>query len=1199
MKIDFSKVRAALQGFRFGEVFVEHLNWSHPRSAKAVPFRTSQGDYRRVAIAELAGVVVFEVTADDGAIPDAKHRAAVHKELGRHHHEHLLLFLDAKRTQSLWSWLKRDDGREQPRTHLYVRGQPGDLFLTRLDTLVFELAEFDPDGRVPIVEVSRRLRAALDVEAVTRKFYGEFKAQHLAFLGLIKGIRDRRKRRWYASVLLNRLMFIYFLQKKGFLDGGDLHYLRGRLARAKANGSDRYFRDFLKPLFFEGFARPPAARSAAVREAIGAVPYLNGGLFLPHALETEHPELVVPDRAFDNLLELFDRYTWSLDDTPGGKDDEINPDVLGYIFEKYINQSDDDEARTEKDIHQKSSGAYYTRPEITAWLAEQTLHRRLLDLVNEDDLPGVPGSGPGGAPRRFEDVADLLLHADARLCKRLLDVVLPGFKVLDPACGSGAFLVAALKALLDLYGAVTGRAEVLGDEALEKHVAAWQREARGNLGYFLKRRVVTDNLFGVDVMEEATEIAKLRLFLALVASAATLDQLEPLPNVDFNLMAGNSLVGLLHVDDRKFARKGQMMLLGHNTYRSRVTQKNHLVSAYRRSKKHGDDLAAERAVIEDVQRAARQELDGLLLEEFIELGIKHQQPTWDEKKGAEAKAATRPLKLTDLAALHPFHWGYEFDEVLNDPRRGGFDVVLANPPWEVFKPNGREFFLEHSELVSRKSMSLKEFEAEKKKCLADKDLRKAWLEYLARYPHVNDFFRRAEQYKHQVSVVDGRKAGADINLYKLFVEQCLNLLRPGGQLGMVVPSSLYSDLGATELRRALFEENTLRTLFCFSNERYLFDGVDHRFKICLFTAARGGHTEEFPTAFRINPREAITTEQLPSFLRDARNHVRLTPALVRKMSPGSLSILELKSDTDRQIVERMTRFPLIGDVVDGAWGFELCREFHMKDDADLFDERPSEGRVALMEGKGIHQYNIAFKEPQFWIEVKGAQDRLREMRVSRYRKEAKRAGVEIEDPRLTIESEHALVGFRKFARNTDERTLIAAVVPAGSLVSESFTVHRPTRDVFSNGQHQEEVCLTPAETFYVAALLNSFVLDWALRMRVDDTVSMFYVYQLPMPRLTAKDAAFGPIVERAAKLTCTTATFDELARAVGLRGHRDGVTDPEARLRLRAELDGLVAHLYGLTEEEFQHVLQSFPVVPEAQRVAAHNAYRDLARGRR
>jgi hypothetical protein len=776
-------------------------------------------------------------------------------------------------------------------------------------------------------------------------------------------------------------------------------------------------------------------------------------------------------------------------------------------------------------------------------------------------------------------------------------VVLPSFKVLDPACGSGAFLVAALKALLDLYGAITGRAEVLGDAALERYVAGWKDEARGNLGYFLKKRVITHNLFGVDVMEEATEIAKLRLFLALVASAATVAQLEPLPNVDFNLMAGNSLVGLLHVDDRKFARKGQMMLLGRTTYRDRVTQKNHLVAAYRRSKKHGDDLAAEREVIEQVQREARQELDGLLLEDFVELGIKHQQPTWDEKKGAEGKATVRPLRAGDLAGLRPFHWGYEFDEVLNDRERMGFDVVLANPPWEVFKPNAKEFFQEHSDLVTKNNMRVEDFEAEKKKLLADKDVRRAWLEYLARYPHLNEFFRRAPHYKHQTSVVDGKKAGTDINLYKLFVEQCVNLLRPGGQIGMVTPAGLYNDLGAKELRVMLLDENTLRALFGFSNVGNLFDGVNDRVKFCLVTATRGGTTTEFPVAFRINPREAVGAEQLPTFLRDERAHVQITPSLIRRMSPESLSIMEFRGPLDVRLSERLLAYTALSTDVPGTWKLELGREFHMTDDSKLFQNKVGKGRLPLFEGKMIHQFEAARAEPRYWVGADDADDALRPSRVRRAEHALAPIALD-DDARAALSLEHTFyrLAFREVARNTDERSMICAVLPPEVFAGHTLVLHHPIADVMVDGALQEVETLTGAEILYVCALFNSFVVDWMLRQRISAHVSMFYVYQLPMPRLTAKDAAFAPIVERAAKLTCTTAAFDDLARAVGLRGHRDGVTDPEARLRLRAELDGLVAHLYGLTEEEFQHVLQSFPVVPEAQRVAAHNAYRDLAR---
>jgi type I restriction-modification system DNA methylase subunit len=134
----------------------------------------------------------------------------------------------------------------------------------------------------------------------------------------------------------------------------------------------------------------------------------------------DNPKIHVPDEAFENLFALFERYSWNLDDTPGGNDDEINPDVLGYIFEKYINQ--------------KEFGAYYTRPEITGYLCEQTIYKLVLDKINA----AIPRP-----PRQFASIPELLLGLDANLCRRLLHDVLPSLSLLDPACGSGAFLVAA------------------------------------------------------------------------------------------------------------------------------------------------------------------------------------------------------------------------------------------------------------------------------------------------------------------------------------------------------------------------------------------------------------------------------------------------------------------------------------------------------------------------------------------------------------------------------------------------------------------------------------------------------------------------------------------------------------------------------------------------------------------------------------
>src|SRR5262245_4793997 len=406
--LNIQRTRDLLQKFDFSTLFIEELGWSRPTTRKTETWTSNGAAFERRQIAELSGVVVFEISPQDGNIPDAKTRAAIHKDIAKLHHENLLIFVDQKRTQSLWYWVKREGGKNYPREHLYVRGQPGDLFLSKLVAMVVDLSDFDDTGAMPVVEVAARLKKSLDVEKVTKKFYREFYDQHLAFLELIQGIADERQRRWYASVLLNRLMFIYFLQRKYFLDNGNDHYMQDKLAESRRTlGKDQFFGTFLKALFFEGFAKPEEDRSPEARRLVGNIRYLNGGLFLPHQVELANPNIQVPDRAFENLFNLFARYSWNLNDTPGGDDNEINPDVLGYIFEKYINQ--------------KAFGAYYTRPEITEYLCEQTIFKLVLEKVNDTS----PATG-----HFFDSIADLLLNLDARLCRQLLIDILPSLSLL-------------------------------------------------------------------------------------------------------------------------------------------------------------------------------------------------------------------------------------------------------------------------------------------------------------------------------------------------------------------------------------------------------------------------------------------------------------------------------------------------------------------------------------------------------------------------------------------------------------------------------------------------------------------------------------------------------------------------------------------------------------------------------------------------
>ena len=161
---------------------------------------------------------------------------------------------------------------------------------------------------------ARKIQSALDVEKVTKKFYSNYQEQFVELVKLIEGIDNEADRRWYASVILNRLMFIYFLQKKGFIDNNNQDYLYSKLKETKkAFGKNQYYNNFLKSLFFEGFAKAEKLRSPTTNKLLGKIKFLNGGLFLKHKIEAKYPDINIPDPAFENLLQsgepkgLFER----------------------------------------------------------------------------------------------------------------------------------------------------------------------------------------------------------------------------------------------------------------------------------------------------------------------------------------------------------------------------------------------------------------------------------------------------------------------------------------------------------------------------------------------------------------------------------------------------------------------------------------------------------------------------------------------------------------------------------------------------------------------------------------------------------------------------------------------------------------------------------------------------------------------------
>ena len=618
-----------LNDFNLEGLFIEELGWDNHPSNLPLTVEADGARYELDHVAQKVGLVAYRCApGPDGEIPDYPTRRKIERQVAHASREHLIVYADAAETMQQWQWVKREPGRPDAcREHPFYAGKSGRALLQRLNDISVALED---EEDLNIVEMSGRLRAAFDVERVTQRFYIRFKEEHDAFLNFTDGISEPGDQEWYASIMLNRLMFIYFVQKQGFLDG-DRNYLRRRMAMLKERqGEDRFlsfYRHFLLRLFHEGFGREPERRDEELDELLGEIPYLNGGLFEVHELEREYPNIQIPDEAFTKVFDFFDSYSWHLDERPLREGDEINPDVLGYIFEKYINQ--------------KQMGAYYTKEDVTGYISENTIIPRLFDMAEEgcaiafrpgsamwkllqDDpdryiyeavgkgvdvqLPGEIAAGiddvskrngwnaPAGEEyalpteiwrehvsrrERCEELRrklgagevssidelitlnldirqfaqDAIENSEGPELLRAFYKSLREISVLDPTCGSGAFLFAALNILEPLYEACLERMDrfVEAAETEESYgdfrMVLDEVNAHPNRRYFVLKAIIIGNLYGVDIMEEAVEIARLRLFLKLMAQLEHPSEIEPLPDIDFNIRAGNTLVGFASFEE--------------------------------------------------------------------------------------------------------------------------------------------------------------------------------------------------------------------------------------------------------------------------------------------------------------------------------------------------------------------------------------------------------------------------------------------------------------------------------------------------------------------------------------------------------------------------------------------------------------------------------------------------------------------------
>ena len=868
MPLDRTRCRPLLQNFDFRSLFIDELGWDTYKAALDIPLKS--GSARLESIAHKRGFVAWHCPSPAGKFPDSTARRKIEREVAKAAHEHLIVFTDAGKTRQIWQWVRRDPG--QPlRVHEieWGKGQSGEIILQKLDPLFVSL---DDEEALTLMDVASRARANVS-ERVTKKFYADFTKQHTAFLKFITGIPNQGDHEWYASVMLNRLMFVYFVQKKGFLDG-DTDYLRNRLsALKKQHKGDKFYsfyRAFLLRLFHEGLGGKK--RKSEIEKLIGRVPYLNGGIFDVHQLERDYGDAIqIPDKAFEAVFDYFDNYQWHLDERPLRNDNEINPDVLGYIFEKYINQ--------------KQMGAYYTKEDITEYIGKSCIIPFLFDsakskckvafenadgptiwdLLRENpdryiypavrhgcDLPlpkeiaaGLDTKKPNlierrkpwskAAPedyalpteiwretfarrQRYEEVRAKLANGEVREINDFITLnldlrqfaqdviqncegpdllmslwqVLSTMTILDPTGGSGAFLFAALDILSPLYeGCLDRMAGFLtewGDTGKKTHPNYHKKfsevlahvAAHPNRRYFVLKSTILNNLYAVDIMEEAVEICKLRLFLKLAAQVDPDPEkenygIEPLPDIDFNIRCGNTLIGYATYEEVKRAvdsdSDGQAKIQFDNAMEkidTRAVELQQYFDSFRKAQTEGDN-----SIPADHKKELQKRLKGL------------------EDELNRHLAGEYSVKVSDKAAYNnwlqshqPFHWFIQFYGILNS---GGFDVIIGNPP-----------YVEYSKI--RGDYTLQNYDSE--------------------------------------------SCG---NLYAYVIERCFNVMRSTGRMGMIVQLPIV----CTDRMKPIQEKcltSSATTWFANFDDRpaKLFDGLQH-IRASIFTLKKANDKKDCQT----------------------------------------------------------------------------------------------------------------------------------------------------------------------------------------------------------------------------------------------------------------------------------------------------------------------------------------------------------------
>jgi len=999
--------------------------------------------------------------------------------------------------------------------------------------------------------------------------------------------------------LIYRLIFVFTVEERGVLHPQDDKADALAARRAYAEG---YALGRLRELCLKRRARTRhedqwqairiVFRGLARGEPRLALPAL-GGLFVPE----QCPDLDAASLDNAHLLTALQHLRWAV--VAQGKGSSLTPvdyrnmgpEELGSVYESLLElvpvidlpaRSFGFVGRTEGGSTagnaRKLTGSYYTPDSLV-----QELVKSALNPLIDQRLAAKP----------------------AKPIEALLAI-----RVIDPACGSGHFLLAAARRLAEKLAQL--RSLEGGQEGAIK-----PQDYRHAL-----REVVAHCIYGVDRNPMAIELARMALWLE------GYEEGRPLGFLDHHLQVGDALVGLtdLHALEQGIAKDAFKPLSGDDkdtckqlakTNAQALKQLNgeRTIPQSRLQLDNASSLTELRALealpedsAEQIATKAsawgqylRQARDNHLAQAADLLLGAYLLPKTEDT--AQAIPTTAALYLTLLGSALPagqrpalaaarkaceearvFHWPLAFPQVF---AQGGFDCVLANPPWERIKLQEEEFFAtRHRDVFDARNKAER---AQRIQWLSEGMLARHLYPELAHEAHEDEAEQRL--YREFVSArrtaeaaslfahVKGEDGGrypltgvGDVNTYALFAETILQIHADNGRAGFIVPTGIATDDSTKAYFGYVTQKRRLVSLYDIENRDKLFTAVDSRMKFCLLTLGAADQAEFVCFATQV------------SQLDDPRRRFTLTPDEFRLINPNTLTCPVFRSERDAALTKKLYRAApvLMRDAViagegkqtgavehaQNPWGISFIRMLDMSNDSHLFKDTPAPGRLPLYEAKLVHQFDhrwATYTEDGSSRDVTATEKASADFTVTpRYW--VNRSEVE---ERLNDRGwQHGwLMGWRDICRATDERTVIASVVPLVGVGNQMPLM------LFSERENPQRF----------ASLLGNIcamVFDFVARHKTGGTHMNYFIYKqlpvLPPDRYTEADLAH--IVPRVLELTYVAHDLAEWAKDLGYSGPPFAF-NADRRAILRAELDAYYAKLYGLTRDELRYILDPADVM--------------------